>query len=209
LKQIGNGLNRELLSAAIRYNAIILGIVGGTIAAIGIFVATHISLAKWGESAGTYLNLLGVFLPGYDASSSGAWIGAFWTFIFCGLAGFLTYWLYGRLLGDNLADTEKEDQETDPIFKPAILKLYGVPFGVSIGAAVAGALFFSTLWLVVRGTAGQSYHAALLSNYLPGYSPSILGGFIGAMELFVTTFVSCLLFTTVYNKVVEIRHGKS
>jgi hypothetical protein len=67
-------------------------------------------------------------------------------------------------------------------------------------------LFFSTAWLVVRGTAGESVHAALLSNYLPGYSVSILGGALGAIELFVVIFLTCLLLAAMYNKIVELRH---
>ena len=133
-----------------------------------------------------------------------------WAFIFCGLAGFLTYWSYGRMLGTNYAEkTENNGQIIDPILRPAVLKMYGVPLGVSIGAAVGGALFLSTLWLVIRGTADESHNAALLANYLPGYSPSVLGGLIGSVYLFGALFIACLILTAVYNKVVDIRHGKS
>ncbi len=206
----GNKVNQELLQAAVKFNAIVLGIVSGVLAALAIFLVTHISLSKWGDDAGNYLNLLGVFLPGYSASSSGAWIGAFWSFVFVGLAGFLTYWLYGRLLGERLAGGPDALEVTaDPIFKPVVLRLYGWSLGIAVGFAVGGALFISTAWLVVRGTAAESYNAQLLSNYLPGYSPSILGGLIGAVELFLAVFLGCLLLAAVYNKVVDIRYGKA
>jgi hypothetical protein len=70
-------------------------------------------------------------------------------------------------------------------------------------------LFASTAWLVVRGTADESVHAALFSNYIPGYSVSILGGLWGAVELFALVFIACQILAAVYNKIVEIRHRHS
>lgn len=208
--QATNGFNQELLDAAVRFNSIVLGIVSGCLAAIVIFVATLVSVSKWGENAGNYLNLLAVFFPGYSATHQGAWIGAFWGFVFSGLAGFLTYWFYGKLIGKQLASGAVMDAtDTDPIFKPAILRLQGKALGIAIGAAMGAALMFSTFWLVIRGTADQSIHAKLLANYLPGYSPSIMGGVIGAIDLFVLVFIGCSILAAVYNKIVEIRHGKT
>lgn len=205
-----NEFNQELLDAAVKFNSIVLGVVSGLLAAIVIFVATNISVAKWGNHAGEYLNLLGVFLPGYSATTGGAWIGAFWGFVFAGLAGFLTYYFYGKLAGKQLATEIIADTDNvDPIFKPAILHLHGKYLGVAIGSAVGLALMLSTFWLVVRGTANRSPHAELLANYLPGYSPSILGGIIGALDVFVLVFIGCSILAAVYNKIVEIRHGKT
>lgn len=203
--------NQDLLDAAVRFNSIVLGIVSGLVAAITIFIATHVSVAKWGEFAGNYLNLLAIFFPGYSATAGGAWIGAFWGFVFAGLAGFLTYWFYGKLAGKQLAqEIVMENADTvDPIFKPAILHLHGKYLGVAIGSAVGAALMISTFWLVIRGTADESIHARLLANYLPGYSPSYLGGIIGAIDLFIFVFIGCSLLAAVYNKIVEIRHGKT
>lgn len=206
-----NEFNQELLDAAVRFNSIVLGVVSGLLAAILVFVATHISVAKWGDYAGNYLNLLAVFFPGYSATAGGAWVGAFWGFVFAGLAGFLTYWFYGKLAGKQLAsEIVMDDAETvDPIFKPAILHLHGKYLGVAIGSAMGAALMISTFWLVIRGTADESIHARLLGNYLPGYSPSVMGGIIGAIDLFIFVFIGCSLLAAVYNKIVEIRHGKT
>jgi hypothetical protein len=94
----------------------------------------------------------------------------------------------------------------NPVLKPSVLRLHGISLGLAIGAIAAFGLFSSTAWLVIRGTADQSVHAALFANYIPGYSVSILGGLLGAVELFALVFVACLLLAAVYNKIVAIRH---
>jgi len=194
----------DLLRAALRFNAIVLGVVFGTLASLIVFIATIVSMAKWGEDAGTYLGLLAVFLPGYTVSLSGALSGAFWAFLFAAMGGYLSYWLYGRLLRDRLAvEGEVSDH---PMLEPSILRLDGLSLGLAMGAAIAVSLFVSTAWLVIRGTSHESTHAALLGNYLPGYSPTITGGLLGAFELFLLTLVGCILFAYMYNKIVEFRH---
>ena len=60
----------------------------------------------------------------------------------------------------------------------------------------------TTSWLVLRGTAEESMHAVLLAQYLPGYSISVPGSIIGAVELFALTYLLCLLFSWLYNNIV-------
>ena len=204
-----NGINVQLLKAAIKFNAVVFGVVSGIFAAIALIVATQISLAMWGDNAGGYLGLLGVFLPGYTVTPVGTLFGAFWAFVFVGLAGSLTYWWYGRLLGKDIATyVEGKIGTTDPVLKPATLRLNGIALGISIGAVIGAVLFANTSLLVIRGTAESSTHAALLSNYLPGYTVSFVGGLIGALELFILVFISSVVLAAIYNKVVDIRQGK-
>lgn len=202
-----NGVNLRLLNAAIRFNAMMLGLTGGTIAAVVVWFATHASIAKWGGESGNYLGLLAVFFPGYSVTPGGAWIGAFWAFLYAGLFSWLSYRLYGRVLGTRISEVLLSSTPTEnPVLKPSIMRLHGTSLGLAIGAMAALGLFFSTAWLVIRGTADQSVHAALLANYIPGYTVSILGGLIGAVQLFVLVFLGCLLLAAVYNKIVELRH---
>lgn len=202
-----HGINLKLLYAAIRFNALMLGITGGILTAGIMYFATIASLAKWGNDSGNYLGLLAIFFPGYSVSGTGAWIGAFWGFVYAAAFFSLSYRLYGRVLGTNIADLLLSTQPSDnPVLKPSILRLHGLSLGTAIGAMAALGLFASTTWLVIRGTAGESVHAALLSNYIPGYSVSVLGGLIGALQMFVVVFVACLILAAVYNKIVEIRH---
>src|SRR3990167_7320291 len=199
-----NGINVQLLKAAIKFNAVVFGVVSGIFAAIALIVATQISLAMWGVTV-----YPGVFLPGYRVTPVGTLFGAFWAFVFVGLAGSLTYWWYGRLLGKDIATyVEGKIGTTDPVLKPATLRLNGIALGISIGAVIGAVLFANTSLLVIRGTAESSTHAALLSNYLPGYTVSFVGGLIGALELFILVFISSVVLAAIYNKVVDIRQGK-
>ena len=203
-------VNLKLLKAAIRFNARILGLTAGTLAAAVIYVATQASMVKWGGDSGGYLGLLAIFFPGYSVSSTGAWIGAFWAFIYFGTCSWLSYRVYGKVLGTRISALLLTPvSAANPVLKPSTLRIHGVSLGVAIGSIAALSLFSSTAWLVVRGTAGESVHAALFSNYIPGYSVSIMGGLWGAIELFGLVFLSCLLLATVYNKVVKIRHKTS
>jgi len=202
------GYDPDLLKAAIRNNSTVLGLVFGLATALAIFVATHISLAYWAEDAGGYLGLLGIFLPGYEVTQGGAWIGALWGFVFAAIAGALTYRLYGGILGERLAQgVAPQAGAADPILNPSILRIHGLSLGLAVGAAMGGALFLSTAWLVIRGTADSSVHAGLLSNYLPGYTVSIVGGLLGGFELLGLVLVACLFLATIYNAIVARRRA--
>ena len=202
-----NGVNLKLLHAAIRFNALMLGLTGGSIAAVAAYFATYTSMAKWGEHSGNYLGLLAVFFPGYSVSSGGALIGAFWSFVYVGTFCWLSYRLYGKVLGTRISEILLSATPTDnPVLRPSIMRLHGTSLGLAIGAMAGLGLFCSTAWLVIRGTAGESVHSALLANYIPGYSVSILGGLLGGAGLFALVFIGCLLLAAVYNKIVEIRH---
>lgn len=205
-----NPVNLKLLNAAIRFNSLMLGLTGGTLSAIVIYFATHMSIAKWGADSGNYLGLLAIFFPGYSVTSGGALIGAFWAFVYVGVISSLSYRLYGRVLGTRIADILLSTQPSDnPVLKPTILRLHGMSLGLAVGAMAGLGLFCSTAWLVLRGTAADSVHAALLANYIPGYTVSLFGGLLGGLELFVFVFVASLLLAAVYNKIVEVRHRKA
>ena len=117
----------------------------------------------------------------------------------------MTYWLYGKVLEKNLMEGQFLDVGDNPWTHPATLKLNGFALGLALGATVGMALFLSTCWLVLRGTANESVHAMLLGNYLPHYSVTVVGGFIGALELFFIVFTGNVILSAVYNKVADVR----
>jgi hypothetical protein len=188
-------------------NIIILGVVLGLGAGLILFLFTQLSLAVMGENAGHYLNLLGVFLPGYSASPLGAWVGLFWGFVVGGFSGAFGYWLYARNIDQRVADLIKQDDASDQMLEPPTLLLSGNSFGIAIGLLAALQLLAATLWLVVRGTGDNSPHAALLGQYLPGYEVNFVGALYGSAELFLFVYVAAQVFSWVYNKVASRGDG--
>ncbi len=184
-------------------NTYILAIVFGLACALGLLLVTYASIALTGAEAGQYLNLLSVFMPGYSATAGGAWAGFFWTALYAGVAGGFVYQMYARAAGLDSSKNVAFDPAAAQSNMRLIMRLSPRALGLSMGAIAAAQIFLSTLWLVVRGTAAESGHAALLVHYLPGYSVSLLGALIGAFWLFTYTFGLSWLFATAYNAVVR------
>ncbi len=200
-------INIPLLRAAKKLNMLLLAGVCGLLGGSLMFVITHLSMSKGLPSPGHYLNLLGVFLPGYSVSPAGAWIGLFWGALIGALLGALVYRVYARSIGKQIEDYLRNGK-TDNDRLISIMRIDGNYLGLAMGLIVAGGLVLSTNWLVIRGTAEQSMHASLLVHYLPGYSVSLPGSLIGALELFVFTYAISLLFSWIYNRIVALRHGE-
>jgi hypothetical protein len=77
-----------------------------------------------------------------------------------------------------------------------------------LGGIAALGLLITTNWLVVRGTAEESVHAALLAQYLPGYAVSAAGSILGAVDVFIITYVFCVLLAVIYNGVAAWRRKR-
>jgi hypothetical protein len=87
--------DKAILKAAFaRIDPIAMAIAGGSVMALGLFMASAILLIKGmllGGVVGPHLQILGAYLPGYRVSWPGAVIGAAY------------FWLIGALLGWVLA----------------------------------------------------------------------------------------------------------
>ncbi len=199
-------INRPLLRAATKLNTILLASVFGGLGGLSLFVMTYVSLYRGLPDPGQYLNLLGIFLPGYSVSPSGAWIGLFWGGVIGAFLAALFYRIYARSIEAQLQDYIANDKPEKDLLG-ITLRIDGNHLGLAVGAIIAGGLLVTSNWLVFRGTAEESVHAALLSNYLPGYSVSLKGSLIGALELFVFTYLACLVFAWIYNRVAALRSG--
>lgn len=78
----------ELLGRAVlRLSGNVLGVVLGTLAALGLFVATNWLVIKGGEQVGPHLALLGQYFPGYRVSFVGSLIGLPYAFVLGYVAG--------------------------------------------------------------------------------------------------------------------------
>ncbi len=199
-------IDERLLRATIRLNTLLLAGMCGGLAGIFLFAATFLSLYRGLPNPGHYLNLLGVFLPGYSVSPTGAWIGLFWGVVVGAVAGAVVYRVYARTIRQQVNDFLRGRRSVDELKRPT-LRVGGHFLGLALGAVTALGLIVTTNWLVIRGTAGESVHAVLLSNYLSGYSVSFTGSLIGAVQLFAVTYLLFLLLGWIYNQVVSWRQG--
>ena len=198
-------LDERLLRTVIRFNTLLTGAVMGVLGGSGLFFATLLSLHRGLPNPGTYLNLLGVFMPGYEVSPTGAWIGLLWGGVTGAICGAVLYRLYARNLRSHVETFLLRDN-SDDTSSHLIVPIGGSSLGIAFGALVAGSLIVTTNWLVLRGTAEGSIHSRLLVNFLPGYSVSFLGSLIGAAQLFVFVYLSCLLWGWIYNGIISVRH---
>ena len=116
------------------------------------------------------------------------------------LLAVMLYRIYARSIPSQVQECIRHGHDKDDLLD-VTLRFDGNYLGLALGSIAALGLLLTTSWLVFRGTADESMHAILLAQYLPGYSVSILGGLIGALEIFVFIYVLSLLFSLIYNQV--------
>ena len=76
-------------------------------------------------------------------------------------------------MSQELSEKERE------VVRRAFRKTSEQGWGLALGFVTALGLFVATVWLVVRGGPVVGPHLGLLSVYLPGYSVTWTGAFIG------------------------------
>lgn len=79
-------------------------------------------------------------------------------------------------------------------------RLHAKAWGVAVGALSGFGLFAATLFLVLRGGPDMGQHLGLLAVFLPGYSVSVAGAFIGFVYAFVIGYALGRLVGAVYNR---------
>lgn len=73
-------------------------------------------------------------------------------------------------------------------------------WGLALGFLAALGLFVSTAVLVVRGGHDMGQHLDVLAVYLPGYSVSWPGAFVGAAYMFFIGYGTGRTIATIYNR---------
>jgi len=199
-----NDAEEDVLDAAIRVNTIIMAVALGLLCGALLWLSTAILLLRGGHYVGKNLSLLSVFFPGYSVTWTGAWIGLLWGVICGALSGTVLYWSYARTLRERISGQLLDSTDASTAAPPTFL-FSGNALGIGLGSLMALQLLVTTNWLVVRGTARYSSNAALLSQYLPGYTVSFLGSIIGAIELFAVAFVVSHVLAGIYNAVARMR----
>lgn len=80
-------------------------------------------------------------------------------------------------------------------------KILGAVFGI-LGGLV---LFFATIILVVKGGETVGPHLGLLGQFLPGYSVTVGGSFLGLLYGIILGFVVGWGLGWIYNGIVNVR----
>ncbi len=80
-----------------------------------------------------------------------------------------------------------------------MLRLNSKAWGVATGLLGGLALFIATIVLVIKGGENVGQHLGLLSVYLPGYSVTVFGAFLGFVYVFVFGYAIGRLIGWVYN----------
>jgi hypothetical protein len=80
-----------------------------------------------------------------------------------------------------------------------LLKLNARAWGIAIGLLLGLGLFVATALLVIKGGETVGPHLALIGQYLPGYSVTWAGAFVGFVYLFVIGYAIGRLIGGGYN----------
>ena len=89
--------------------------------------------------------------------------------------------------------------------RSALARLHARAWGVATGLLFGLGLFAATLILVLNSGPNMGQHLGLLSVFLPGYSVSVIGSFVGFAYAFVIGYGLGLLVGKVYNAAARSR----
>lgn len=103
-----------------------------------------------------------------------------------------------------MAEKSRVDEEWE-LLDHAVARLRAGVMAVVFGMTSGCALFFATVWLLIKGGENVGQHLNLLGNYFPGYSVSWPGAFIGLFYAGITGAVIAWCIAWIYNLVIHIR----
>lgn len=95
----------------------------------------------------------------------------------------------------------RTDEETRTL-RATLARLNARAWGSAIGLLLGGGLFLATLVLVLQNGPNMGQHLVLLRVYLPGFSVSVGGSFIGFIYGFVIGYALGRIIGTVHNRLV-------
>ena len=100
-------------------------------------------------------------------------------------------------MDQRLSDKERE------LVRQAFEQTSEQGWGLALGVVAALGLFVATVWLVIKGGPVVGPRLGLLSVYLPGYSVTWAGAFIGSAYMFFLGYGAGRVVATIYNRIVR------
>lgn len=104
-----------------------------------------------------------------------------------------------------------ESEELQQLVGTRVRRMNAVALAIAAGVLAGLALFCMTMILVVKGApAGEEVgpHLSLLGQFLPGYTVTAGGSFLGFIYAFVIGFVIVFVGASIYNAVARARDGR-
>ena len=87
--------------------------------------------------------------------------------------------------------------------RSALATLHARAWGIATGLVFGLGLFLMTIILVIKQGPDMGKHLQLLGVFLPGYSVSVAGSFIGFVYAFVISYALGRVVSVVYNATVR------
>ncbi len=92
-----------------------------------------------------------------------------------------------------------QSDDVPPEGRVVLARLHARAWGIAAGALLGITLFVATIILVIKGGESVGPHLGLLAVFLPGYTVSVQGAFVGFVYLFVIGYALGRLTGTLYN----------
>jgi protoporphyrinogen oxidase len=198
---------RALRDAFARYDAVALGFALAIPSSLGLFVATAILLIKGGPSVGANLSLLSNYILGFQVSWAGAFIGLVET----GILAFGFGWIMAKMINMVVGWHERallrrlERRAEWVLINHSIARLRASVMAMVFGLTAASGLFIATAWLVIRGGPQVGQTLGLLRHYLPGYTVTWPGAFVGFIYAALIGGVVGWFVAFIYNQIANRR----
>lgn len=103
----------------------------------------------------------------------------------------------------HLRPTPKNIAALSPSTQATLARLHARAWGIATGLLLGLSILVATLILVIKGGPDMGAHLGLLSVFLPGYSVSMVGAFVGFVYLFVIGYAIGRVVGSVYNHFVR------
>lgn len=109
-------------------------------------------------------------------------------------------------MNESVKNQEYDREAEWVLINRAVARLRASVMALVVGLTAGTGLFIATAWLVIRGGAQVGSTLGLLRHYLPGYSVTWPGAFVGFFYLLVIGGVAGWVVAFIYNRIVSMRN---